>query len=257
MQNPDVGVPTSDLLQLELAQHREDGLPDPMVLVNAGSHDGVDHATCVWLRDELGVSSFQLAPEHERSGMKQSDLDKFNGLKANLMRTLQAIFLKLHESPKEEQMKKAKVFISYAHADKEWLDRIKLFLGQLEDDGQLDIWEDTKIGTGDDWRQGIEEALSSCTMAVLLLSINFARSRFIKDEEMPKIWKRHKQDGIEIYPILVRNFPWEQDQNLATIQIKMHEGKALNKLSEDECDDALTAIGREISGKLRAKQERT
>ena len=74
---------------------------------------------------------------------------------------------------------------------------------------------------------------------------------------MPKIWKRREQEGVEIYPILVRNFPWEEDQNLAKLQIKMHDGKALNKLSEDECDDALTAIGREISKKLRAKQERT
>lgn len=150
-------------------------------------------------------------------------------------------------------MQKAKVFISYSHADKEWLDRVKLFLGQLEDNGQLEIWEDTKIGTGDEWRKQIDDALSSCTIAVLLLSIHFARSRFIKDEEMPRIWERRKNDGVEIYPILVKNFPWEEDTNLARIQIKMHEGKALNKLSEDECDDALTAISREISRKLKAR----
>lgn len=255
--DPNGGVPSVDLLRSRLKLHRNQGRPEPMVAAQSGAADGISGETCRWLRDELNVASFQMGSTDDQDGVNAETLDKFEDLQGEISDTLQEIFLKLHESSKEVQMEKAKVFISYSHADKEWLGKIKLFLGQLEDNGQLEIWEDTRIETGDEWRKGIENALSSCTLAVLLLSINFARSKFIRDEEMPKIWKRREQEGVEIYPILVRNFPWEEDQNLAKLQIKMHDGKALNKLSEDECDDALTAIGREISKKLRAKQERT
>lgn len=254
--DPDSGVPSAELLRVRLEQHRQQGRLEPMVAAKSGAADGISRETCLWLRDELNIASFQMGSTDGQDGVDVDILDKLEDLKGEISDTLQEIFLKLHESSKDIDMKKAKVFISYAHADKEWLDKIKLFLGQLEDNGQLEIWEDTKIETGDDWRSEIENALSSCTIAVLLLSIHFARSKFIKDEEMPKIWKRHEQEGVQIYPVLVRNFPWEEDKNLAKIQIKMHDGKALNKLSEDECDDALTAIGREISQKLRAKQER-
>lgn len=255
--DPNGGVPSVDLLRSRLKLHRSQGRPEPMVAAQSSAADGISGETCRWLRDELNVASFQMGSTDDQDDVNAETLNRFEDLQGEISDTLEEIFLKLHKSSKDTPMKKSKVFISYAHADKDWMEEIKLHLGQLEDNGQLVIWEDTKIETGDNWRQEIEESLSSCTIAVLLLSINFARSKFIKNEEMPKIWRRHEQEGIEIYPILVRNFSWEEDPILPKIQIKMHEGKALNSLSEPDCDNALTAIVREISQKLRAKQERT
>lgn len=257
MQDPDVGVPTCELLQLELEQHRKDGLPDPMVLVDAGSHDGVDHATCLWLRDELSVPSFQLIPAHERSGLQQVELDKFNGLKANLARTLQAVFMKIHESAKEKPMERTKVFISYSHEDDEWLKKVSKFLGPLEKKGILDVWTDKRIGTGDDWRQEIDSALSSSSIAILLLSVDFANSSFIQDIEMQDIWRRHRDEGIWIYPILVRNYPWAIDESLTRLQIKLQEGKSLNELSPAQQENVLTSVAMEIYKKINAQKAKS
>ena len=257
MQDPKVGVPSSELLQLELEEHRKNGLPDPMVLVNAGSDDGVDLATCLWLRDELGVPSFQLTPAHERSSFQQAELDKFNELKANLARTLQAVFMKIHESPKEKPMERTKVFISYSHEDDEWLKKVSKFLGPLEKKGILDVWTDKRIGTGDDWRQEIDSALSSSSIAILLLSVDFANSSFIQDIEMQDIWRRHRDEGIWIYPILVRNYPWAIDESLTRLQIKLQEGKSLNELSPAQQENMLTSVAMEIYKKINAQKAKS
>ena len=257
MQDPEVGVPTCELLQLELEQHRKDGLPDPMVLVDAGSNDGVDHATCLWLRDALGVSSFQLIPTDERSSLPPAELDKFNELKGNLARTLQVVFMKLHESAKEKPMERTKVFISYSHEDDEWLKKVSKFLGPLEKKGILDVWTDKRIGTGDDWRQEIDSALSSSSIAILLLSVDFANSSFIQDIEMQDIWRRHRDEGIWIYPILVRNYPWAIDESLTRLQIKLQEGKSLNELSPAQQENMLTSVAMEIYKKINAQKAKS
>lgn len=257
MQDPEVGVPTCELLQLELEQHRKVGLPDPMVLVEAGSNDGVDHATCLWLRDALGVSSFQLIPTDERSSLEPAELQKFNELKGNLARTLQVVFMKLHESPKEKPMERTKVFISYSHEDDEWLKKVSKFLGPLEKKGILDVWTDKRIGTGDDWRQEIDTALSASSIAILLLSVDFANSDFIQDVEMQEIWRRHRDEGIWIYPILVRRYPWEIDDNLTRLQIKLHEGKSLNDLSPAQQENMLTSVAMEIYKKINAQKAKS
>ena len=54
---------------------------------------------------------------------------------------------------------RTKVFISYSHADKKWLERLKRHLKPLVREGYLDCWDDTHIHPGDDWQQEIRTAL--------------------------------------------------------------------------------------------------
>ena len=56
---------------------------------------------------------------------------------------------------------RTKVFISYSHADKEWLDRLKRHLKPLVREGNLDCWDDTRIRPGDDWKKEIQDALDA------------------------------------------------------------------------------------------------
>jgi hypothetical protein len=67
---------------------------------------------------------------------------------------------------------RTKVFISYSHADKEWLDRLKRHLKPLVRDG-LDCWDDTRIQPGADWQQEIRHALDAAQVAVLVISADF------------------------------------------------------------------------------------
>jgi nucleoside 2-deoxyribosyltransferase len=51
------------------------------------------------------------------------------------------------------------VFVSYSHKDAAFLDRLRVHLRPLEKQGLMDIWDDTKIEAGDQWKAAIEEAL--------------------------------------------------------------------------------------------------
>ena len=52
------------------------------------------------------------------------------------------------------------------------------------------------------------DAMARATVAVLLVSADFLTSDFILDEEVPKLLKRRDQEGLLIFPILIKPCAW-------------------------------------------------
>jgi len=80
---------------------------------------------------------------------------------------------------------RARVFISYSHHDVKWLERLRVHLKPLIRKQVVDLWDDTRISPGMDWRREIDTALSAASVAVLLISADFLASDFIVDNELP------------------------------------------------------------------------
>ncbi len=82
-----------------------------------------------------------------------------------------------------------KIFISYSHKDEKWKERVDTHLSVLPD---IDAWDDRRIGAGADWFREIKTALNDADIAILLISADFLSSKFIIEEEIPRLLRRRK-----------------------------------------------------------------
>ena len=98
---------------------------------------------------------------------------------------------------------RTKVFISYSHKDRPWLDRLQVFLRPLERDGLIERWDDTRLRAGDGWHDEIRSAIASARVVVLLISADFLASDFIEREELPPLLAQAKQQGARIIPVII------------------------------------------------------
>ena len=79
------------------------------------------------------------------------------------------------------------VFLSYSHRDGAYLERLRTHLEALRLGGELEVWDDSRIRAGDEWRAEIEGALARSRLAILLISPDFLASAFVRDVEVPRL----------------------------------------------------------------------
>jgi hypothetical protein len=141
---------------------------------------------------------------------------------------------------------RTKVFISYSHADKEWLERLKRHLKPLVREGQLDCWDDALIQPGDDWQQEIRTALDAAQVAVLLISADFFASDFIDETELPPLLAAAQAKGVRILPVILSASRFARDPSLARFQAVNPPDRPLIKMPRDEQEEVLDRLAQTI-----------
>ena len=144
-----------------------------------------------------------------------------------------------------------KIFISYSHKDEAWKERLVTQLSVLKNQITLEIWDDRKIQGGDEWLAEIENALQSANMAILLISPTFLTSKFIMENEVPLLLERRRQQGVRIFPVIVKPCAWQQNDWLNKIQARPKDGKPLAGMRKDKAESALAALAEELAGLLK------
>ncbi len=129
-----------------------------------------------------------------------------------------------------------KVFLSYSHKDKIFLDRILVHLKPLEAAGLIEFWVDTRLKAGDRWKQNIEIALQSASVAVLLISADFLASDFIIKNELPPMLSRAERDGTRIIPVVLKPCRFSRDPSLSIFQSLNSPDQPLSTLGEPQCE---------------------
>lgn len=148
-------------------------------------------------------------------------------------------------------MSSPSIFISYSHKDQEWKDRVATHLGVLKMENLLDVWDDQRIEAGDDWRSEIENAINKANIAILIISANFLTSKFILDEEVPKLLERRLNEGVRVIPLIAKPCAWKQVKWLSSIQARPKEGKPLSAGTEHQIDIDLSGLANEVAEILK------
>ncbi len=112
------------------------------------------------------------------------------------------------------------VFICYCRRDDYLKTQVEEHLSVLTPQGILDTWSDQRIGAGEDWFAEIQSAMETARVAILLISRHFLTSKFILNEEVPKLLQRREKEGLKVVPIVLSDCYFEAIPWLAKMQVR-------------------------------------
>lgn len=146
----------------------------------------------------------------------------------------------------QPQQREHKLFISYSHKDKAYLERLLVHLRPLERAGRIELWSDTQLRTGDRWKKEIQNALERATIAVMLVSADFMASEFIVNNELPPLLKNAEERGTKILPLIIKPCRFVRDPDLSQFQAANIPSRAFILLSEGEQEALLDQVAAEV-----------
>ncbi len=141
---------------------------------------------------------------------------------------------------------KPTVFISYSHKDEDWKDRLRPHLGVLERADRITIWDDRRIGGGEEWYEEIREAMDLAAVAVCLISADFLSSKFCTEEEVPYLLTRRERHGMILIPVLLRPCAWKAVSWLSAIQMIPRDGKAVARDFKEDWEAVFAQVAESI-----------
>jgi hypothetical protein len=143
------------------------------------------------------------------------------------------------------------VFFSYSHEDTRWLDEIKTTLSPAFRGQKIALWDDSKIKSGERWKEKIEEALSRARAAVLIVSRSFLASEFIANDELPYILENAETNGVIPLWVCIEDCLYE-GTGLENYQCLNDPKMPLTSLSPEEQNRQIVAVCRDIRSRMLA-----
>jgi hypothetical protein len=199
---------TTDTLPDFLNEAREKGIQtltvllDPVVLEDEGLNE--TYLVKLTAKPPKPLNKFRTKNEREAEGER---------IFAEIARLSQQLITtgKLPEQPPAKAAKisnlaqstRTSIFISYSHVDKQWRERIEMFLKHLSLEKEVEWWSDEKIDAGDLWRDEISHALAKTRVAIMLVSQEFLISKFINQVELPGLLNAVKAEGVALKYFLI------------------------------------------------------
>jgi formylglycine-generating enzyme required for sulfatase activity len=148
------------------------------------------------------------------------------------------------------------LFISYSHRDAEWVERLRRMIKPLEQRYGLERWDDSRIQAGGLWRQEIEQALASASVALLLVSADFLASDFVTLSELPPLFRAAKQEGLRILWLPLRPSLWKHFPEIEQYQAVIPPERTLAEMAAVEQERAFVQIAELILSTFREQEER-
>ena len=130
------------------------------------------------------------------------------------------------EEKLNRDVKPVTLFISYAHEDVDYLNRLEQHLSNLRQQGIIQSWHDKMINAGDRWQNKIDEALEEAQVIVFLISPDFIASDYINSVEVKRAKERHARGLACLIPVIVKDVFWEKNP-LSVFQALPADGQSI------------------------------
>ncbi len=143
-------------------------------------------------------------------------------------------------------MGRTKIFVSYSHSDRNWLERLRVHLQPLVWSGLIEPWDDTRLQPGVDWRKQLKQALDQATVAVLLVSADFMASDFIAKNELPPILRSAANQGLRVFPLIVSASMYAHIPELEKFETVNPPDRPLNSVKRAEQERVLVELAKTI-----------
>ena len=147
----------------------------------------------------------------------------------------------------------ANIFISYCQKDKEWLTLLGNHLVPLQEDGWTnEAWDDRQIRAGDEkgWEEQLLPKLKAADVVILLLTPNFAGSKYCRETELPIAIDRKRAGQALVYFVHVRRYSFGEALRAYPILPSL----TLSIAKADDRDGEFTKIVDTIREDLKKRQ---
>jgi hypothetical protein len=137
------------------------------------------------------------------------------------------------------------VFLSCSREDMTWLQRLRVHLAPRIRQGRLEVWDDTQLRAGDNFRRAIDLALQRARVVVLFVSPDFLASDLIAQHQLPQLLATAAQGGVRVLWIPIRDSCYQETEIASYYPLHAPE-RPLAALTAAEVDRALENISQQI-----------
>lgn len=152
----------------------------------------------------------------------------------------------IHDKDKRE-----KVFVSYNHSDKQYLNDIQRHFKPFKN--KIDFWDDSRIEPGKKWKEEIRKAILETKVAILLVSTDFLGSDFISTDELPPLLEAAEKEGAVILLVILKPCLFEEFDDLNQFQAMNPPNRPVSKMDENEKEELFVNLVRQTRKVLNEK----
>jgi internalin A len=155
------------------------------------------------------------------------------------------------------------LFLSYAHEDAKYVERLRKNLKVMERNGLIGIWYDRELYAGQQWKPEILRELNDADAIICQLSPDFLASDFCLLTELAAAIRRQTAGEAALIAYVLRTCGWKRVDQLSGFQLLPSEAKPLRDWRDPDryweaiVDGIETALGKlQRSPRFRARRKR-
>ena len=132
------------------------------------------------------------------------------------------------------------IFVSYAHKDTEFMERLIEHLMPLVRLNKASVWYDKSIDAGEEWESKIVDNLEKADIVLCLISSGFINSKFCYEKELDPALLAHREGTKAVIPIRIKECLWD------SLEISKVQGLPAKWMTNIEDHKSWTEIARGV-----------